>query len=342
MRLGDLTAAGSAFEHAQAIDPLNADAHWYHAQLLLLTGRLEEGWDEFEWRWRHHQYTSLKPAYDRPLWDGTAPAGKTILLHPEQGYGDTVQCVRYASLLSAAGARVLAGSPPELAGLLRTAPGISAVYERPEDVPPFDMYVPMMGMPRLFRTTLTSIPARVPYLHADPALRATWAERLRAFGEGLRVGLVWSGNPLQENNRFRSCSLRDIAVLGDMPGVLLFSLQKGAPAGELTGSDVPPRIHDLGPALVDFCHTAAALENLDLLITTDTSVAHVAGALGRQVWLLLSSAPDWRWLLGREDSPWYPTMRLFRQKTPRVWRSVMGQVRRALTDALRSGTYANR
>jgi hypothetical protein len=342
MRLGDLAAAESSFNNALRRDPAHADAHWHKAQLLLLAGRYEEGWEEFEWRWRHHQYTSLRPSYNRPVWDGGPIAGKTILLHPEQGYGDTVQCIRYASLLSARGATVIAGSPPELAGLVRTAPGVAAVYERPEEVPAFDVYTAMMGLPRLLGTTLTSIPAPIPYLHADAGLRALWAERLRAFGEGLRVGLVWSGNPLQESNRYRSCSLGDLASLGDMPEVVFFSLQKGAPAAELVREEVPIHVNDLGPALVDFRHTAAALANLDLLITTDTSIAHVGGALGRDVWLLLSSAPDWRWMLGREDSPWYPTTRLFRQEKPLEWGSVVERVRRALTIALRSGAYANR
>jgi tetratricopeptide (TPR) repeat protein len=327
---GQLDVAQACFENGLTCDPENADAHYRYADLLLMRGDYLRGWEEYEWRWRHRWFLSPRRKFSQPLWNGEDLCGRTILLHPEQGLGDTLQFVRYARLVASRGGRVLLGSPPELVRLLASVPGMTAVVTSPEKLPSFEVHAPLLSLPRIFGTTVETIPAAVPYVFAPAELVEAWAERLGETTNRLRVGIVWSGNPKQEHNRHRASCLRDFAPLGDVPGVKLYSLQKGSPAAELNEPPPGMNIVDFGPDLTDFTETAALVTNLDLVVTVDTAVAHLAGALAKPVWVLLSSAPDWRWMLGREDTPWYPTMRLFRQTRPGAWESVMQSVIRAL------------
>ena len=325
-RQGQLDVARSCFKNALMCDPENADAHWRYAELLLLRGEYLRGWEEFEWRWKHRVFLTRRWTFSQPLWNGEDLRGRTILLHPEQGFGDVLQFVRYAPLVASRGARVLLGSPPELIRLLTSVPGMTAVATSREELPSFDVHAPLLSLPRIFGTTLNTIPAVVPYVTAPTELVETWAQRLGDTNHRLRVGIIWSGNPLQEHNQHRACRLTDFAPLGNVPGVTFYSLQKGSPATELHESPSGMNIVDLGPYLTDFAETAAAMQHLDLVISTDTGPVHLAGALGKQVWVLLSAAPDWRWLMDRPDSPWYPTVSLFRQTRFGVWENVMQAV----------------
>jgi Flp pilus assembly protein TadD len=333
MNLGStLLALGrpaEAFErYRETLDrqPENADLHANMALLRLLQGDFRAGWEEYEWRWR--QPKALLRTFHRPdvmtseipLWDGAALKGRRILIHAEQGFGDTIQFIRFASLVKNRGGEVILECQPSLHRLLSTARGVGQTVVRDTPLPLFDVHAPLLSLPRILGTTLDSIPADVPYLHANPALTAKFGELIAAAAGGRRtVGLVWAGNPANPNDRNRSLPFALAEELASLPGMAFFSLQKGARAF------IPLDEH-----MTDFAETAAAIANLDLVISVDTAVAHLAGALGRPVWTLLPFAPDWRWLLGREDSPWYPTMRLFRQARRGDWPSVIRNVKLAL------------
>lgn len=318
--------ADAAFQHALALAPDNADVHWNYADFLLLLGDYRQGWEEFEWRWNHERFRTPKWQFPQPEWRGEDIRGKTILLHPEQGFGDTLQFLRYVPMVAASGAKVLLGAPPELARLLADFPGTQGVYLSPTLLPPFDVHCPLLSLPRIFNTDVDSIPARVPYLSVNASVVRPWAQYFSRFKTTVKVGLIWSGNPGQENNRHRACRLTDLLPLLSTTNVTFFSLQKGAPASELHAAVSPLSVIDLSPRLSDFAETAAAMELLDLVISTDTGPVHLAGGLARPVWLLLSAIPDWRWMIGRQDSPWYPSMRLFRQTRVGVWGDVVDQV----------------
>ena len=319
------------FEEALSLDPGHADAHWHLADVLLLHGEYGSGWKEFEWRWKHQGFLTPSRDFAEPVWNGEDITGQTILLHPEQGFGDILQFVRYAPLVAGRGARVLLGSPPELARLLETVPGIAGVVTTKQGAPPFDLLCPLLSLPRLFNTTVENVPTEVPYLRADPVLVREWAGRIVADGR-LRVGIIWSGNPLQENNRHRACRLDELGPLVGIPGVQIYSLQKGAPRQELVSSPFGRAIIDLADGLTDFAQTAAALQHLDLLISSDTGPVHLAGALGRMVWLMISVIPDWRWSLSGDRSAWYPSFSLFRQERIGEWGPVITRVCEALKD----------
>jgi len=319
------------FEEALSLDPGHADAHWHLADVLLLQGEYASGWKEFEWRWKHQGFLTPSRDFAEPVWDGEDITGQTILLHPEQGFGDILQFVRYAPLVAERGAKVLLGSPPELARLLETVPGIAGVVTTREGAPPFDLLCPLLSLPRLFDTREENIPSAVPYLRADPVLVREWAGRIVDDGR-LRVGIIWSGNPLQENNRHRACRLDELAPVVGIPGVQVYSLQKGTPREELMSSPFRRAIIDLADGLTDFAQTAAALQHLDLLISSDTGPVHLAGALGRKVWLLVSAIPDWRWSLSGERSAWYPSFSLFRQERIGEWGPVITRMCEALKD----------
>lgn len=292
-------------------------------QLLLLRGDYRRGLPLAEYR--------PQPEFGGPRWRGQRLSGETVLMRGEQGFGDNIQFVRYSALLAARGARVVVGSPAGLGTLLSTAPGVSAAVEPGQAMEPPDFQVAMMSLPHVFGTTLQTIPAEIPYLGADSGLAAQWRDRLAAF-PGLKVGLVWGGNPDVAYDWRRSPGLAPYLALLDVPGVTFFSLQKGPAAAQAAGRSLPGNFIDLGPHLTDFGQTAAAMEALDLVISSCTSPAHLAGALGRPVWVVLSSFPDWRWLLERSDSPWYPTARLFRAGRGEGWQPVLGRVRQALAE----------
>lgn len=330
---GRLADARGHLMRAVALDRNCADAHWHLADLLLLCGEYEQGWEEFEWRWKHRGF--LTPGWDssEPAWQGEPLEGKRILLYPEQGFGDTLHFVRYAPMVAARGAQVYLGAPRELAEILRSVPGIAGVVTDRAATPRFDAVSPLMSLPRIFRTRIDTIPARVPYLAPDPARVAAWASRLPDDGR-LRVGLIWSGNPAQENNPHRACRLSDLLPLLGTEHVHFYSLQKGVPAAERSDLAGAGELTDLAGDLHDFADTAAALQHLDLLISTDTGPVHLAGALGRPVWLLVSSIPDWRWEPAGGGNRWYPTLRLFRQRNCGDWASVVHEVRIALAQAI--------
>jgi hypothetical protein len=289
--------------------------------ISLFQGAFEEGWQEYEWRWK--QPGAEGKTLLRPAWDGSAIAGKTILLHSEQGAGDTIQFVRYACLLRQHGAKVLLHCQESLRTLLDGMPELAQVFSGPVPAPEFDVHAPLMSLPRLFGTRVDSIPkAETPYLLPLPD---SMAPQDRASCPNFRVGLVWRGNPSHRNDRNRSLPLELLENLVAIDGAQFFSLQVGPTSAEQQWLS-SKAILDLSPGLSDYAATARCLVDLDLLISVDTSVAHLAGALGRPVWTLLPTCNDWRWLQDREDSPWYPSMRLFRQSELRNWRPVADRV----------------
>ncbi|MCW2248164.1 Flp pilus assembly protein TadD [Azospirillum fermentarium] len=326
--------AEACFAALAAADGTDREAHMALALSRLVQGDLAAGWTGFEQRWK--RIPAPPWTADQPL-----PAGGTLLLHAEQGFGDTIQFVRYVpdavALAARHGARVVLEVHPHLIRLLRTLPvpaGALAIVPRGDTPPPFDAHCPLMSLPRAFATRrVADIPAPVPYLSADPAEAAAWTARLDDGSGRLRVGLVWAGNPGHRNDRNRSLPLGALDPLLDVAGVRLFSLQTG-PARTALPPRWAARLEDPMDAVADFAGTAALLAGLDLLVTVDTAPLHLAGALGRPAWLLLPHAPDWRWFLGRADTPWYPTVRLFRQDRagawPRVGQAVARYLRRAL------------
>jgi tetratricopeptide (TPR) repeat protein len=338
-------AAIEQYEQAIALDPDFADAHQNLGLALLLAGRLSEGFQEYEWRWRA-QGPDNRPLRDcpQPLWDGSNPQGKTILLHAEQGYGDTLQFVRYAPLIAAQGGRVLVECQPPLVRLLKTVPGVDQVIPAGEPIPPFDVHAPLMSLPDLCGTTLESVPASVPYLNCPddrkmlslPELDAgsSTDQAMASHGSPLKVGLVWSGNSTHRNDRHRSCPFSHFIPLIQQPNMRCYSLQKGNRAADAIPLIRRGMLVDWGDRLHDFADTAAAIDHLDLVITIDTSVAHLAGAMGKPVWVFLSFAPDWRWMLHCDRSPWYPSMRLFRQSLPGDWAGVVSGAIAALQERL--------
>lgn len=331
---GDNAGAIAAYRSAVAVEPGLVEAHVNLGMQLLLAGRLAEGWKEYEWRQRYPEYSGADLAaggeeYPR-RWEGGALEGRTILLDAEQGFGDAIQFLRYAPLVAERGGRVLVRCAPELAGLTAIAPGVTATATRGGPLPAFDIHCPLPSLPLVFRTTLEDIPAQVPYLRADPQKLERWRSRLAGGAADLRVGLVWASQSQHRTAGAKSLALAALAPLAGIPGLRLYSLQKGEAARQAERSPAGLRIEDLSGELRDFSDTAAAVANLDLVISVDTAVAHLAGAMGRPAWTLLKHAPDWRWLLAREDSPWYPTMRLFRQRKPADWRPVVDEVAGAL------------
>ena len=337
--LGELDAALASYDRAMALRPDDAEARRNRAMALLLTGRFAEGWEDYEWRWQTRSFEGLRRDFPQPRWDGSDLDGRSILLHAEQGLGDTVQFVRYAPLVHARGGRVILECDPLLTALMGTAKGIDRVVARRETPTGFDTHAPLLSLPRLFGTTLETIPAGTPYLAADPRAVAAWRARIRDDGR-LKVGLVWAGSPAHRNDRNRSVPVRLLAPLTETDNARFFGLQVGERAADLRGL-AAGAVKDLSPLMSDFSESAAAISHLDLVVTVDTGTAHLAGALGKPVWVLLPFVPDWRWLLDRDDSPWYPTMRLFRQRRAGDWKEVIARVRDALmepaTQAANSG-----
>lgn len=315
---GAIDAALAASHRAVALDPEQPLAQYNHAHFLLMNGDFAEGFEAYRWRRKCRTLSDGDANFSEPEWQGEPLDGRTLLLFAEYGLGDALHFVRYVPLVAAMGARIILQVQPALASLLRQLPDVTVVA-RGEALPPFDLQLPLMSLPRVFGTTLDTIPADVPYLHPDPAKLARWTAAL-ADVTALKVGVVWAGNASHKGDRQRSLSAAAVLPRLVMPGVQLYSLQKeprpedGEVLAALGGDIV-----DLAPMLGDFADTAAAVAALDLVIAVDTSVAHLAGALGRPVWMLTPYALDWRWLRDREDSPWYPTMRLFRQRSPREW-----------------------
>jgi tetratricopeptide (TPR) repeat protein/glycosyltransferase involved in cell wall biosynthesis len=321
--LGEFQEAFTCHHRALELQPDNAIAHLELALTLLLFGDFQRGFAEYEWRWRTSQVEARQ--FPQPLWDGSDLQGKTILLHVEQGFGDSIQFIRYAPMLRSRGAKVIVACYPELMRLFATVAGIEYLSVSFEDLPAFDLHAPLMSLARIMETTLETIPANVPYL-APPA-ECNFA---LASDANLKVGIVWAGSPKRRKDNQRSCNLSDFIQFLDVPGIAFYSLQKNLSECDRTLLH-QHLVPDLSPHLIDFADTASAISQLDLVITVDTSVAHLAGALGKPVWVLLSFAPDWRWLLEREDNPWYPTARLFRQSQPESWQELFDDVHAALS-----------
>ena len=307
--VGELREAIAYHRRAVALAPDNLEVHRALALALLAAGDFEEGWREYDWRQRRR--------YPQPAWDGGPLAGRSILVYQEDGLGDTLQFARYVPLVAASGGRVILECAAPLARLLQRLAGVERVVVAGDPLPAFDTHAALMSLPACVGTTRDTIPRAVPYLAADPRLVESWRARL-GRADALSVGLVWRGNPCHPNDSNRSMRRADLAPLGRVPGVHLYGLQVGPAGASVDGN--------LGPQLNNFDDTAAVVSVLDLVITVDTSVAHLAGALGRPVWVLLSSPHDWRWHLEHETSPWYPSMRLYRQERPGDWGPVVERV----------------
>ena len=312
--------------------PDHAAAQCNLAFALLADGEYEEGWRRYEWRFRDAMAPALR-AYPQPVWDGSALSGRTILLDPEQGVGDAIQFLRYAAPLAASGARVIAEVPRRLHRLLRTVPGLVALIDPKDPRPAFDVHAPLMSLPHLCGSTLETIPARVPYLSAEPALVASWRARLEKLPRPW-IGVSWQGNPNHRGDRWRSLPLAQLLPLTQRTGGAFVSLQKGPGAEQVAGAGFGARLVDWSAgidtgedALVD---TAALMASLDLVISVDTAIGHLAGALARPTALLLPFVADFRWLAQRTDSPWYPTLRLYRQDARDDWAPVIAALGNAL------------
>jgi tetratricopeptide (TPR) repeat protein len=318
----------AAFRKAIALRPDDPAAHFHLSGVLLLTGNFSDGWREYEWRLLKPDFGIAKTRFPRPRWTGQDLAGKRILLHAEQGAGDIIQFCRLATPLAQRGAQTILACPPTLLRLLRTLDGISHLITDTQTAPDFDYHCYLLSLPLLFGLNLQTIPARVPYLHPQPDSAEHWRSRLMPLGNRKKIGLVWAGNPNHSNDHNRSIPASAFAPLSEIPGVSLISLQK------VEGANPPPppgfELIDHTAEIFDYADTAALIANLDLVIAADTSVAHLAGALAKPVWTLLPFHPDLRWMLDRSDSPWYPTMRLFRQPRPSDWQTPIRQIADAL------------
>ncbi len=330
--MGDLTRARTCFDRAVQFDPDLAIARWNRSFVNLLEGRWQEGWRDFEWRFKIPQWASLYPhrLNDR-IWDGKTVSNRTILVHDEQGLGDTLQFVRYLPLVRQCCGRLILETRKELACLLEGFPGIDAIMIRSKTPPPsslFDYYIPLMSLPKVFQTTAANIPGKVPYLQAPSAKIDSWHNKIPR--KGLTIGLVWSGRPEHTNDANRSGALELFEPLLQMKHIQFIGLQKGpaaAQAGQFAGLN---GFFNIGDQLSDFCDTAGLLAALDMVITVDTAVAHLAGAMGRPVWVLIPFIPDWRWMMKGQTSPWYPSMRLFRQTEPKTWPAVIDRIKASL------------
>lgn len=337
----------SSYERALAANPAAAETHWNESLCLLQMGRLEAGWQKYEWRWERSRIKASRRVFAQPLWLGDFSIdGRTILLHAEQGLGDTLQFCRYAALVSKLGAKVVLEVPPELMRLMSTLDGVDQLIEAGEALPPFDCHCPLLSLPLAFKTDLGSIPSATPYLYAHAEAARQWRDRIHAQADTyLKVGLVWAGGnrphvaELRKNDARRSIAFERLAPILDVPNVQFFSLQKGPAAQQLKSGEWGGRIVDYTEELDDFADTAALVANLDLVISVDTSTAHLAGALDRPVWILNRFDTCWRWMLERTDTPWYPGARLFRQPALGDWDSVMQAARDAL--AALSASAAN-
>jgi len=367
LTLADLNQREEAllsYERALALKPDYAEAHWNQSLCLLQMGRLEAGWQKYEWRWERSRIKPSQRVFEQALWRGDFSInGKTILLHAEQGLGDTLQFCRYATMVAKLGACVLLEVPPELMRLLANLDGMTQLIEQGQPLPAFDCHCPLLSLPLAFKTELATIPGTTPYLFADLDAAQRWGTRLAAEAPAaLKVGLVWAGGnrphvaELRKNDARRSITLNQLRPILDLPDIQFYSLQKG-PAAQQLGQQLMPQIEsplepqtepmqaqqrlirpiiDYTDELEDFADTAALVANLDLVISVDTSTAHLAGAMGKPVWILNRFDTCWRWMLEREDSPWYPDVRLFRQPALGDWGSVIQAVRDALAALLAS------
>jgi tetratricopeptide (TPR) repeat protein len=341
LKLGKPEEAIAAHQEALRCRPDAAESHGSLAVAYLVLGRYPEGWPEYEWRWRCKMFADSVRSFTQPQWDGSALGGRTILIHAEQGFGDVLQFIRYAPLVKARGSTVLVECPAPLHPILARCRGIDRLLPQKAPLPPFDVHAPVMSLPGIFGTTVDTIPADCPYLAVPDELVERWRRELEPI-EGFKVGICWRGNAKNPYDRYRSLRLEQLEPLARVPGVRLVSLQKGpGTTADLrqAGGRVP--LLDLGPRLDReagaFVETGAVMKSLDLVLSVDTAPGHLAGGLAVPFWVLLPFAPEWRWLLEREDSPWYPTGRLFRQRRPGDWDEVIARVAAALQERAMAG-----
>ncbi len=333
---GEFMEAVEIFNNAIELKPDYADAYFNRSLISLLKENFKGGWQDYEWRLRTNNY-ALR-TFQQPMWDGSPLNGKTILVHTEQGLGDNIQFVRYLPLIQAQGGRVIFECLPSLINLLRNCAGIDKIIERTssgDGTVQFDVQVPLLSLPGIFNTTLDNIPSKKPYITPDTTYVTKWKNQLGNNSKSFKIGLVWASNP--ENKKIflkKSFKLNDFKALSAIQGLSLYSLQKGPASSEVHNPPKGMKIINLDQELSDFADTAAAIVNLDLVISIDTSVAHLAGSIGKPVWTLLPFVPDWRWMLEKDDSPWYPSMRLFRQTKLNDWTEVFEKVKNALIKEL--------
>jgi len=334
--LGRYTHAISTLRQALHIKPHCGSTHTDLGMLLLLIGNFAQGWSEYRWRLKNTSWGKHFP--DTMRWDGSNFAGKKLLVRCEQGLGDNIHFVRYLPLVKERGGTVIFGVYDQLYNLLKDFPGVDETVNLSIENQhmEFDLYAPIMDLPGNFNTTLETIPSRVPYIFADPVKVRHWRNQLA--GPDFKVGIVWSGSSGKGGKHLRNCELADFARLASIDGIKLYSLQKGQAAEQLEQLRNEFPVVNLGRHFNDFSDTAAAIENLDLIISVDTSVLHLAGAMGKSTWALQHFSPDWRWMLDRDDSPWYPTMKLFRQKELNHWENVFSSVEEQLRTLLTKQT----
>lgn len=327
---GDLPKAMESLEQLRKLDPDSADARSLLGLIHLQQGNFRAGWAEYEARWETPYGIRFRRRLSQPLWQGQPLNGARILLYAEQGLGDTLQFIRYVPQVAERGGEVILEVQPRLQRLLEPLLGDAKVISKGDELPEFAWQCPLLSLPLAFSTDLETIPAPIPYIRPDPALAEAW--RARFTGQALRIGLAWAGSPLHPNEQWRAIPLSTLAPLTRIERADFYSLQMGPPACQVKQMSPPLDLGDLCDQQKDMADTAAIIANLDLVISVDTSVAHLAGAMGKPVWVLLSKSPDWRWLLGREDSPWYPTARLFRQSALGNWHDVVAKVEHELRD----------
>lgn len=330
--LGLLDEALLYLRRATVLAPDYADAQWNLALALLMSGDYINGWKAYEWRLKIPDI--IIPKFPQPFWDGSVRPDNTLLIYAEQGIGDTIQFIRYAATAREKVGRVILYCHAPLVKLLSEVNGVDHAVSAGARLPAFDLQLPLLSLPRVIGITADTITDKVPYLKADTGLINKW--RSKIIPEKYKIGLVWAGNPKHLDDQNRSCKLSAFARLMKMPGVIFYSLQKRDPDAQTINRTESASLIDTGIELTDFADTAALISNMDLVISVDTAVAHLAGALGRRVWTLLPFAPDWRWMLDREDTPWYPTMRLFRQSRFGDWDGVLANVEQALKAYIRS------
>jgi tetratricopeptide (TPR) repeat protein len=327
----ELEKAQKCFQKAIDNNPDLPEAHWNKSLCHLLAGSFSEGWMEYQWRFRINTIF-LNRHFPQPLWAGEDLMGKTILLYAEQGFGDTIQFIRYVPLVKKRGGRVVVECQEDLASLLESMEGIDRLIKHGQPLPDFDVQCPLLSLPLAFKTRIQNIPASIPYFSLNPALIQEWQEITEVEQGDLKIGLVWAGRPTHKKDRKRSLNFEAFEPILEVPGITFFSLQKGEAAQQIQNRLNRIKPINVAEKLADFTETGALIQNLDLVISVDTAVAHLTGALGKPVWTLLPYSPDWRWLLDREDCPWYPSMRLFRQPSPGDWGSVIQSVKDCLLE----------
>ena len=329
---GRFADAIPVYDRALELKPQTQEVRFNRALAHLTLGDYARGWPDYEARWHTEQFHGGERTYPMPKWDGTSLRGKTIFLHTEQGIGDTLQFIRFAAPLAEQGATVMIHPTPDLVPVLKSVPGIARVIDAPRAEVTFDCHCPLLSVPYMLQTRLESIPATVPYMAAPPEAVARWSEKLSAT-RGFKIGIVWQGNPKFPGDRWRSVPLKFFAPIAAVPGVEICSLQKGEPRKQI--AECGFAVRDLGAETQsDLGDVAGLMINLDLIISTCTSMVHLAGALARPTWVILSANPDWRWLRDRTDSPWYPTVRLFRQEKLGEWPAVFQSIAQELQEQI--------